>query len=116
MQAPPAPAATKDAAKVSAVKDIEILALNPTVHRQATLKPTSVTTATKEHWKRNKGCTSGCDLKKDFSDIKPTTLSERGALFEADRCLKCADAPCQKGCPTQLDIKAFISSIATKVM
>jgi len=114
MQAPPAPAATKDAAKVSAVKDIEILALNPTVHRQATLKPTSVTTATKEHWKRNKGCTSGCDLKKDFSDIKPTTLSERGALFEADRCLKCADAPCQKGCPTQLDIKAFISSIATK--
>lgn len=31
------------------------------------------------------------------------------------RCLKCADAPCQKGCPTQLDIKAFISSISTKV-
>jgi len=29
--------------------------------------------------------------------------------------LKCADAPCQKSCPTQLDIKAFISSIANKV-
>eukprot|EP00794_Sanderia_malayensis_P008286 gene8286-9170_t len=28
-------------------------------------------------------------------------------------CLKCADAPCQKGCPTQLDIKSFISSIST---
>jgi dihydropyrimidine dehydrogenase (NADP+) len=30
------------------------------------------------------------------------------------RCLKCADAPCQKSCPTQLDVKAFIGSIATK--
>ena len=58
----------------------------------------------------------GCDLKKDFNDIKPTTLTERGALFESQRCLKCADAPCQKGCPTQLDIKTFISSIATKVI
>ena len=32
------------------------------------------------------------------------------------RCLKCADAPCQKSCPTQLDIKSFITSIANKVM
>ena len=31
------------------------------------------------------------------------------------RCLKCADAPCQKSCPTQLDIKTFITSIANKV-
>lgn len=53
-------------------------------------------------------------LKYDFQDIKHTTLSERAALREAARCLKCADAPCQKGCPTQLDIKAFISSISTK--
>lgn len=30
------------------------------------------------------------------------------------RCLKCADAPCQKSCPTQLDVKSFIGSIATK--
>lgn len=99
---------------VSAVHDIEILALNPTVHQYATVKPTKVTHKTKAHWKRNEGCATGCDLKKDFNDIKPTTLTERGALFEAQRCLKCADAPCQKGCPTQLDIKTFISSIATK--
>ena len=51
----------------------------------------------------------------NFDDVKPTTLSERGALREAGRCLKCADAPCQKSCPTQIDVKAFISSIATKV-
>lgn len=41
-------------------------------------------------------------------------MSERGALREAARCLKCADAPCQKSCPTQLDIKSFITSIANK--
>lgn len=53
-------------------------------------------------------------MKNDFTDIKHTTLSERAALKESARCLKCADAPCQKSCPTQLDIKAFISSISTK--
>uniref|UniRef100_A0A8C1SG08 Dihydropyrimidine dehydrogenase [NADP(+)] n=1 Tax=Cyprinus carpio TaxID=7962 RepID=A0A8C1SG08_CYPCA len=30
------------------------------------------------------------------------------------RCLKCADAPCQKSCPTNLDIKSFITSISNK--
>lgn len=53
-------------------------------------------------------------LKNNFDDIKHTTLSERGALKEAARCLKCADAPCQKSCPTQLDIKSFITSISNK--
>lgn len=48
------------------------------------------------------------------SDVKPTTLSERGALYEAARCLKCADAPCQKSCPTNLDVKSFIGAIANK--
>jgi len=51
---------------------------------------------------------------RNFDDIKHTTLSERAALREASRCLKCADAPCQKSCPTQLDIKSFITSIANK--
>lgn len=41
-------------------------------------------------------------------------MSERGALYEASRCLKCADAPCQKSCPTQLDVKSFITSISNK--
>eukprot|EP01111_Echinosteliopsis_oligospora_P010363 TRINITY_DN3210_c0_g1_i1.p1 TRINITY_DN3210_c0_g1~~TRINITY_DN3210_c0_g1_i1.p1 ORF type:complete len:857 (-),score=256.39 TRINITY_DN3210_c0_g1_i1:580-3150(-) len=99
---------------VSAVHDIEVLALHPKVHEYATMKPTKVTHKAKAHWKRNSECPTGCDLKKDFNDIKPTTLTERGALAEAGRCLKCADAPCQKSCPTQLDIKSFISSISTK--
>lgn len=78
--------------------------------------PSKLTQQTKKHWKRNsdKSCISCQPLTNDFSDIKHTTLSERGALREAARCLKCADAPCQKSCPTQLDIKNFISSISTK--
>ena len=28
--------------------------------------------------------------------------------------MKCADAPCEKSCPTQIDVKSFISSISTK--
>eukprot|EP00357_Protocruzia_adherens_P000648 CAMPEP_0115047432 /NCGR_PEP_ID=MMETSP0216-20121206/49297_1 /TAXON_ID=223996 /ORGANISM="Protocruzia adherens, Strain Boccale" /LENGTH=1031 /DNA_ID=CAMNT_0002430615 /DNA_START=105 /DNA_END=3202 /DNA_ORIENTATION=- len=41
-------------------------------------------------------------------------LSEREALSEAMRCMKCADAPCQKGCSTSIDIKGFIQSIENK--
>ncbi|GCB64472.1 hypothetical protein scyTo_0004613 [Scyliorhinus torazame] len=35
-------------------------------------------------------------------------------VVRKDLCLKCADAPCQKSCPTNLDIKSFITSIANK--
>jgi dihydropyrimidine dehydrogenase (NADP+) len=101
--------------KVSEVKDIEILELNPTVPKFAKVTPTSVTHKVKSKWKRNIQCEDVCSLTNNWEDIKPTTLSERGALFEANRCLKCADAPCTKSCPTNLDIKAFISCIATKV-
>ncbi|XP_067935527.1 dihydropyrimidine dehydrogenase [NADP(+)]-like [Watersipora subatra] len=99
------------------VEDIEnLLALNPKVLSHATLKPTSATKISRKYWKRNqdKSCSTCSPKKNDFDDIKHTTLSERGALAEAMRCLKCADAPCQKSCPTQLDIKSFISSIANQ--
>ncbi|RWS25388.1 dihydropyrimidine dehydrogenase-like [NADP(+)] [Leptotrombidium deliense] len=97
--------------------DIEnILHLNPKVRTNATVVPTFQTKLNKKHWKRNedKKCNSCPSLENNFDDIKHTTLSERGALREATRCLKCADAPCQKGCPTQLDIKMFITMISNK--
>ncbi|XP_067892960.1 dihydropyrimidine dehydrogenase [NADP(+)]-like isoform X1 [Heterodontus francisci] len=97
--------------------DIEnILALNPRVKTCASLRSTATTKTDKAHWKRNadKNCSSYEKLENNFDDIKHTTLSERGALREAMRCLKCADAPCQKSCPTNLDIKSFITSIANK--
>lgn len=99
------------------IPDIEnLLQLNPKVHEFATHMPSANTRAAKKLWKRNqeKGCQSCEQLTKNFEDIKHTTLSERGALREAARCLKCADAPCQKSCPTQLDVKSFITSIANK--
>ncbi|KAL7298762.1 hypothetical protein TKK_0008508 [Trichogramma kaykai] len=99
------------------IPDIEnLLGLNPRSKIHANLVPTIQTKKNKQHWKRNihSKCDSCVPLKKNFDDVKHTTLSERGALLEAGRCLKCADAPCQKSCPTQLDIKSFITSIANK--
>ncbi|KAK1879285.1 Dihydropyrimidine dehydrogenase [NADP(+)] [Dissostichus eleginoides] len=98
--------------------DIEsILALNPRVKTHAQIMSTANKKKEKTHWKRNheKSCDSCVDLENNFDDIKHTTLSERGALREALRCLKCVDAPCQKSCPTNLDIKSFITSISNKV-
>ncbi|XP_042661460.1 dihydropyrimidine dehydrogenase [NADP(+)] isoform X3 [Tyto alba] len=97
--------------------DIEnILALNPRKQTHATLHSTAAKKHVKKQWKRNsdKSCSNCEKLENNFDDIKHTTLSERGALREAMRCLKCADAPCQKSCPTNLDIKSFITSIANK--
>ncbi|KAJ8957489.1 hypothetical protein NQ318_020515 [Aromia moschata] len=105
-------------AKVSVdLPDIEnILLLNPRVHTHSSLVPSISTKKNKANWKRNihQNCEGCYPLENNFTDIKPTTLSERGALREAARCLKCADAPCQKSCPTQIDIKSFITSIANK--
>uniref|UniRef100_A0A5F8HDF9 Dihydropyrimidine dehydrogenase [NADP(+)] n=1 Tax=Monodelphis domestica TaxID=13616 RepID=A0A5F8HDF9_MONDO len=97
--------------------DIEnILGLNPRTQNYATIHSTSRKKVDKKHWKRNadKDCSACPKLENNFDDIKHTTLGERGALREAMRCLKCADAPCQKSCPTNLDIKSFITSIANK--
>uniref|UniRef100_W5MNS6 Dihydropyrimidine dehydrogenase [NADP(+)] n=1 Tax=Lepisosteus oculatus TaxID=7918 RepID=W5MNS6_LEPOC len=95
---------------------VNILTLNPRVKTHASLCSTATTKREKKHWKRNadKNCSSCEKLENNFDDIKHTTLSERGALREAMRCLKCADAPCQKSCPTNLDVKSFITSIANK--
>lgn len=69
----------------------------------------------KGHWKRNiKKNVKPHELLHNFADIKPTTMKEADAVREAARCLKCADAPCQKGCPTAIDIKGFISCIANR--
>ncbi|KAM6948993.1 dihydropyrimidine dehydrogenase [NADP(+)] [Aplochiton taeniatus] len=97
--------------------DIEsILSLNPRVKSHAEIFSTATKKKEKKHWKRNpeKSCDTCVQLENNFDDIKHTTLSERGALREAMRCLKCADAPCQKSCPTNLDIKSFITSISNK--
>ncbi|NIQ39420.1 MAG: dihydropyrimidine dehydrogenase, partial [Proteobacteria bacterium] len=45
--------------------------------------------------------------------------AERGyttqeAVAEAYRCIKCQDAPCNKGCPAGIDVAKFIRQIANK--
>jgi dihydropyrimidine dehydrogenase (NADP+) len=99
--------------------DIEsLLTLNPRPRSSANVVPTIHTKVIKKHWKRNQD--KGLNviprdvIEANFDDVKHTTLSERAALREASRCLKCADAPCTKSCPTQIDIKSFIGMIANK--
>ena len=51
-------------------------------------------------------------LESALPDKKPLmTFAEAHA--EAERCLYCADAPCIKACPTEIDIPTFIKKIAT---
>ncbi|KHJ98920.1 pyridine nucleotide-disulfide oxidoreductase [Oesophagostomum dentatum] len=45
---------------------------------------------------------------------KRLKVSSTSNILFVLRCLKCADAPCQKSCPTQLNIKSFITSISNK--
>jgi len=51
-------------------------------------------------------------LENDLHDKKPL-YSDAEARAEAERCLYCADAPCIKACPTEIDIPTFIKKIAS---
>jgi dihydropyrimidine dehydrogenase (NAD+) subunit PreT len=51
-------------------------------------------------------------LERRMPDKKPA-YTEAEARAEADRCLYCADAPCIKACPTEIDIPTFIKKIAS---
>ncbi|MBV8440232.1 MAG: NAD(P)-dependent oxidoreductase [Hyphomicrobiales bacterium] len=47
----------------------------------------------------------------NFADLHPP-LARHEAKVEAERCYFCFDAPCQKACPTSIDIPLFIRQIA----
>lgn len=51
-------------------------------------------------------------IEKNFSDINPP-LTAAEALYEANRCLYCYDAPCMHACPTHIDVPSFIKKIAS---
>ena len=51
-------------------------------------------------------------IERNFAEINPP-LSEAEAVFEANRCLYCYDAPCTHACPTHIDVPSFIKKIAS---
>ncbi|HEY0170099.1 MAG TPA: NAD(P)-dependent oxidoreductase [Pyrinomonadaceae bacterium] len=51
-------------------------------------------------------------IERNFGEIAPA-LTEAEALFEANRCVYCYDAPCTHACPTHIDVPAFIKKIAS---
>jgi glutamate synthase (NADPH/NADH) small chain len=51
-------------------------------------------------------------IEKNFAEINPA-LSQAEAVFEANRCLFCYDAPCIHACPTHIDVPSFIKKIAS---
>lgn len=53
------------------------------------------------------------ERRKNFNEVA-LGYSEEQAVAEASRCLQCKDPKCVKGCPVNIDIPAFIASIAEK--
>jgi dihydropyrimidine dehydrogenase (NAD+) subunit PreT len=51
-------------------------------------------------------------IEQNFADINPA-LTSAEALYEANRCLYCFDAPCMHACPTHIDVPGFIKKIAS---
>src|SRR5215203_2967418 len=51
-------------------------------------------------------------IERNFREIAPP-LTDAEALFEANRCVYCFDAPCMHACPTHIDVPAFIKKIAS---
>jgi dihydropyrimidine dehydrogenase (NAD+) subunit PreT len=57
------------------------------------------------------GRLTGAEYAENFADLHPP-LTTHEAFVEAERCYFCHEPPCQKACPTGIDIAMFIRQIA----
>jgi len=90
----------------------DVMNLVPTSIIKPTLRPTKEREKYSEKYDRTPHC-NGCSKCSDWSrDLE--VMTEQDAVREAQRCLKCSDAPCQKGCSTSIDIKTFIYNIQNR--
>lgn len=92
--------------------DFDPLELHPVIRKGASVIPTQQKQKDRVSWKRMVQ-QHGSEHYNNFDNNRPQ-LSARAAHAEALRCLKCADAPCTKACPTNIDVKSFIQCISTK--
>jgi glutamate synthase (NADPH/NADH) small chain len=53
-------------------------------------------------------------MKSDIFEEAEKGYTAQEAVAEAYRCIKCQDAPCNKGCPAGIDVAKFIRHIANK--
>lgn len=74
-----------------------------------TLRPTKEREMYSDMYNRSKHVNGTTRFNNWERDLPVMTVQE--GVREALRCLKCNDAPCQKGCTTSIDIKTFIYNI-----
>jgi len=91
----------------------DIMNLVPVNIIKPTLRPTKEREQYSAKYDRTKHSCGGCSKCNDWTrDLD--VMTEEAAIREAQRCLKCTDAPCQKGCSTSIDIKTFIYNIQNR--
>ena len=64
------------------------------------------------NFNKNMSLLSNRQIEQNFAEIKPP-MDQAEAIFEANRCLYCFDAPCTHACPTHIDVPSFIKKIAS---
>jgi dihydropyrimidine dehydrogenase (NADP+) len=97
---------------LSPPRDFDPYEGHATIRSGATVIPTKDKQASRHKFKRM-NLVHGSNMENDFTNNR-AQLDHRAAVTEAQRCLRCADAPCTNGCPTNIDIKSFIQCISNR--
>jgi dihydropyrimidine dehydrogenase (NADP+) len=97
---------------LSPPRDFDPYEGHATIRKGASIISTKDKQASRNKFKRM-NMVHGSNMENDFTNNR-SRLDHRSAVVEAQRCLRCADAPCTNGCPTNIDIKSFIQCISNR--